>query len=277
MVYAARRAVREPLVTGVIVLTLAIGIGSTVTVASVVQRMLLAPLPYPGAERLVVIRRETRDGSLRVTASREMLAAFRGTVPSLERVEAVSSRRLRIERAGRVAMGDVGVVSQGLLDFLHVVPAAGRSFAADELTAGENPVIMLSYARWQRDYAGKADAIGRHDHRSTIAIYTIVGVMPRLFDPSVFGLIPKSEVWLPDVPAPTRVTSSSPRSAYSAPGRSASSCSANSTRRTPASPTPSACSSCPSRFRSWSSPAPTPAPRSSSWRRRWCSSCSSPA
>ena len=199
--YAARRAVREPLVTGVIVLTLAIGIGSTVTVASVVQRMLLAPLPYPGAERLVVIRRETRDGSLRVTASREMLRAFRETVPSLERVESVSSRRRRIERDGRAAMGDVGVVSQGLLDFLHVAPAAGRSFATDELTPAGNPVLMLSNARWLRDYAGSADAIG-----STLTVddrtYTIVGVMPRLFDPSVFGLIPKSEIWLPDVGSP---------------------------------------------------------------------------
>lgn len=199
--YAARRAMREPMVTAVIVLTLAIGIGSTVTVASVVQRMLLAPLPYPGAERLVVIRRETRDGSLRVSASREMLDAFRETVPSLERIESVSSRRLRIERDGRAAMGDVGVVSQGLLDFLHVAPAAGRNFAADELTRGGTPVIMLSYARWQRDYAGRADAIG-----STLTVddrvYTIVGVMPRLFDPSVFGLIPKSEIWLPDVASP---------------------------------------------------------------------------
>lgn len=196
--YAARRAVREPMVTTVIVLTLAIGIGSTVTVASVVQRMLIAPLPYPGADRLVMIHRETRDGSLRVTASREMVDAFRETVPSLVRIETISSRRLPIQGAGRTTTGDVGIVSQGLLDFLRVAPAAGRSFAADEVTAGGNPVVMLSYTRWQRDYAGRADAIGATitvDDRS----YTIVGVMPRLFDLSVFGLIPKSELWLPDV------------------------------------------------------------------------------
>lgn len=155
LAYAVRRAVREPMVTAVIVLTLAIGIGSTVTVASVVQRMLIAPLPYPGADRLVMIQRETRDGSLRVTASREMVDAFRESVPSLEHIETLSSRRLSIEHAGHATMGDVGVVSQGLLDYLHVVPIAGRGFAADEVVAGGNPVAMLSYARWQHDYAGK--------------------------------------------------------------------------------------------------------------------------
>ncbi|MBK9411044.1 MAG: ABC transporter permease [Gemmatimonadetes bacterium] len=107
-------------------------------------------------------------------------------------------------------------MSRGLLQFLHVAPALGRSFAPDEEGTGGAPVAMLAWHTWQRDFGGRASAIGETvtlDGRS----YAIIGVMPRLFDPSVFALIPRAELWLPHLRR--AVTTTSRPSASCAPGR----------------------------------------------------------
>jgi len=198
--YAVRRSMRTPLFTLTTVATLAIGIGSTVALMSVMRRMFIAPLPYAGVERLVVVSLASRDGSIRVSMNPTVLAAVREATPSLERIETVAAARMRTTRGGTPATIDVGMVSRGLLQFLRVAPALGRSFAPDEERAGGVPVAMLAWHTWQREFAGRASVIGETvtlDGRS----YAIIGVMPRLFDPSVFALIPRAEVWLPHVPA----------------------------------------------------------------------------
>lgn len=195
--YATRRIVREPSFSLVVVLTLALGIGSTVAIASIVRRMLIAPLPYSGADRLVLIDQTTADGSIHITANADLVEGLGGgATPSLERIERLSSDRLPSVRDGFPVMIPTGLVSPGLLAYLHATPALGRAFINDDARPGAAPVTMLSWTTWQRHYAGSASVIG-----TTLAMgeqsYTIIGVMPRLFDPSVFGLMPKSEVWLP--------------------------------------------------------------------------------
>ncbi|MBK7831194.1 MAG: ABC transporter permease [Gemmatimonadetes bacterium] len=198
--YAVRRTLRAPLFTLTTVATLGVGIGATVALASVMRRMLIAPLPYPGVERLVVVSLASRDGSIRVSMNPTVLEAAREATPSLERIETIAAARKRTVRGGAPATIDVGLVSRGLLQFLHVAPALGRSFAPDEEGTGGAPVAMLAWHTWQRDFGGRASAIGETvtlDGRS----YAIIGVMPRLFDPSVFALIPRAELWLPHLPA----------------------------------------------------------------------------
>lgn len=201
--YAIRRTTREPMFSAVVVLTLALGIGSTVAIASIVQRMLIAPLPYHGAERLVLIDQVTTDGSMRVSASFDLVEALRGATPSLEQIERVSSDRLPGTRNGYPVMIPIGLVSPGFLAYLRATPALGRAFIDDDARPGSAPVAMLSWTTWQRRYAGSADVLG-----TTLVMgdrsYTVIGVMPRLFDPSVFGLIPKSDVWLPHVESSTQ-------------------------------------------------------------------------
>ncbi|MEO7963054.1 MAG: ADOP family duplicated permease [Gemmatimonadaceae bacterium] len=199
--YAVRRSMREPMFTAVVVVTLALGIGSTVAIASIVQRMLVAPLPYPGADRLVLIEQTTTDGSLRVSASTDLVEALQGATPSIERIERLKYDRLPSTRNGVPVMVPVGLVSSGFLPFLRATPALGRTFLDEDARLGAPPVAMLSWNSWQRRYAGSPGVL---DSAITLAgrTYTIVGVMPRLFDPSVFGLMPKSDVWLPLTQSP---------------------------------------------------------------------------
>lgn len=196
LVYAARRLLREPGFALVAVLTLALGIGATVAMTSVLRRLILAPLPYDGAERLVSMSLKAKDGSIRVSANPAVLEAWRNGIPSLERTEAIASERLITKREGRGVTVNVGFVAPGLLSYLKVVPVAGRGFLAEEVPKGAVPVAMLGENSWARHYGRDPAVIG-----SAITLgdrsYTIVGVMPSRFDPSIFGLMPRSDVWLP--------------------------------------------------------------------------------
>lgn len=199
LAYAARRLAREPGFTAAATLTLALGIGATVAMTSVLRRMILAPLPFAGAERLVSMTLKSRDGSIRVSGNPAILEAWRTGIPSLERTESVAATTLPTTRNGRSVMIEAGLVSPGLLGYLRVAPVLGRTFLATEAAPGAEPVAMLSWAAWVRHYGasptviGEAITLGDRQH-------TIVGVMPRLFDLSVFGMMPRSEVWLPHVP-----------------------------------------------------------------------------
>lgn len=201
VMYAARRIVREPLFSLVVILTLALGTGSTIAVASIVRRMLIAPLPYRGAERLVLIDQSTSDGSLRVSANTDLVEAFPGATPSIERVERLASDRITTMRDGFPAGVQVGSVSPGLLSYLNALPTLGRSFIDEDARPGAPLVAMLSWNEWQSRYAASREVLGR---QVTIGVksYTIVGVMPRLFDPSVFDMMPKNEVWIPHTLTP---------------------------------------------------------------------------
>ncbi len=200
VVYAARRLTREPGFAATAILTLALGIGSTVAMTSVLRRMILAPLPYEGAERLVSMQLKSKDGSIRVSGNPEVLDAWRTGIPSLERVESMAGALLTTERGGQTQRVNVGMVSPGLLEYLHVIPVLGRGFVAGEAVKGAAPVAMLAWNTWTRHYASDPTVVGRSLMLGNIS-YTIVGVMPRFFDPSVFGLMPRSEYWSPHVPS----------------------------------------------------------------------------
>jgi putative ABC transport system permease protein len=195
--FAARLLARNPTFAGVAVLTLAVGIGANAAVFSVINSVLLEPLPYPRAEELVALRHVIpgAPGGAGSSASDGLLLS-----PSMYLTYAEKSRvfqslgvwvPLTSTVTGLAEPEQVHVigVSDGVLQALNVPPAAGRWLLAEDQVALPRPPpsplglstrVMLGYGYWQRRFGGDPSAIGR-----TIVVDArprqIVGVMPQGF------------------------------------------------------------------------------------------------
>ena len=166
-IYAVRAFLRTPGFTIVAVLTLALGIGATTAIFSVVNAVLLRPLPYPYADRLVVARGSLPD-------LRDLTAAS----GSFDAVAIYATNRYNV-RAGD---GDPvqllgGQISPGLLPLLGVTPALGRNFSAAD---DRQDSVILSYALWRSRFGGDPGVLG-HTVDLSGTHYTIIGVAPEWF------------------------------------------------------------------------------------------------
>ncbi|MFI5229779.1 MAG: ADOP family duplicated permease, partial [Gemmatimonadales bacterium] len=190
--YALRRLQHNPSFTVVSVLTLALGIGATTAIFSAIHPILLAPLPYPGADRLVTISDRASDGTpidatygtygelVARTRSFQSLAAVDRWQPSLTGTS--DPERLSGQR-----------VTSSYFATLGVRPAVGRDFAAGEDQAGGPRIVVVSDRLVRRRFAGDPAIVGR-----TIRLdddeYVVVGVLPRGY---VDVLSPASDIWTP--------------------------------------------------------------------------------
>jgi putative ABC transport system permease protein len=159
---------------------LALGIGSTVAVATLIQNTLLRPLPVPQASRLVVlgqIRDNDRAGGIS-THEYQYLDKLDGVV-SLGLWWSHST--VNVAGAGAPAQVPVIYVDQGLLPTLGLHPVLGRNFDAQEDRPGGPPAVMLGYGFWQRSYGGDRRVIGRSLQVEGVP-HTIIGVLPAAFN-----------------------------------------------------------------------------------------------
>ena len=176
--YAFRRLLKSPGFTAVAVLTLALGIGANTAIFSVVNGVLLEPLPYSEPERLVGVfhfsegRRATMSGPnfWDVAAQSTTLAAS----------AAYARARVILTGQGEPVRLDAADVSGAFFDLLGVPPLAGRSFRHDDNQPGRPRVAILSYGLWQQRFGGRADAVGRKITLDGVST-EIIGVMPAGF------------------------------------------------------------------------------------------------
>ena len=181
--YAARTLRRSPLFTLVALLTLAICSGADTAVFSVVDGVLLKPLPYPRANELVSIW-QSAPGAQFLGGKLPTSASMFFTYAEHNRV----FQRIGIWTRTSVSITDVGepeevpavLVSDGLLPTLGVAPLLGRSFSADDFEAGAAPTTMLTYGYWQRRFGGERSVIGRTITGNGVTAQ-IIGVMPKGF------------------------------------------------------------------------------------------------
>ncbi len=182
--YAIRRMWRQPGFTLVAVLTLALGIGANTAVISVVRSVLVAPLPFEDADRLVRLRMLESDALGRERQLSPVPAYFhaiRERSRLLERVAAQRFHNLTLTGEGDaervVAIG----VSDQWAETLGVQPVLGRSFSEEEQREGSAArVVLLGHGFWVRRFGGDAGVLGeavRLDNQ----VYTILGVMPAQF------------------------------------------------------------------------------------------------
>ena len=202
--YAARMMRRNPAFTITAVLTLALGIGASTAVFSVVNTVLLRPLPYPDSDRLVQI------WSTNPTANRwGMWTAYprfedwRRQNTVFEEMATARTWVLSI-KGGDHPESLLGVItSSQLLQLLRVQPMLGRGFLPEEDQPGRDHVILLSYGLWQRRFGSDPAVIGR-----TVDVdqqnYTVIGVMPSdfRFPPELPTY--RVDAWLPPAPDPSR-------------------------------------------------------------------------
>jgi putative ABC transport system permease protein len=196
--------------TCVTVLTLALGIGANTAIFGVVNRLLLNPLPYPDAERLVYLS----VGGVLVTftfpAPSSAVKAWRDEARSLDGIEAYSQREtLAYDDNGARLLTGVKVTA-GLPALLGITPVLGRTLTPADADAGAPAVVMLSYGSWQRDYGGSPTVLGRAITLDDVS-HVIVGVLPPRSDAFIVGGSP--DVWLPlslDAPAVTSLTEFQP-------------------------------------------------------------------
>ncbi len=176
--YALRVLAKSPGFTAVAVLTLALGIGANTAIFSVVNSVLLRPLPYPDSSRIV-----TTDGN----ESMPDLDDIRAQAKSFD---AIGSRSVQhLDYIGGAAPIQVFVIAgdAGMYQVLGALPEIGRMIGAEDDVSGAAPVVVLSHAFWMTQFGGDPAAVGKQIQLSGIG-YTVVGVM-------------KPDFWLPHHPA----------------------------------------------------------------------------
>jgi predicted permease len=187
--HALRQLVRSPAFAGIVVITLALGIGSTTAIFSVVEAVLLRPLPYPEADRIVRIMERPAERVDDVGYQQQSLAAIwtrdlsllRAQVPTLSHigVYAVFTATVAIDPDNRLRL-DGTRLSPVVFEMLRARPAIGRTFRSKEEAPSTEPTVVLSYSMWHQYFGAQRDVLGR-----SLAVdgklFTVVGVMPQAF------------------------------------------------------------------------------------------------
>ncbi len=192
--YALKWLRRSPAFTAVAVGSLAIGIGFNTALFSVVDALLLRPLPIERPDRLVDVYTRGGDGDTYATSSYPDYLDFRAQNQVFDDVLAYSPAFAAVKAGDRSRMALAETVTGNYFQVLGLSAAAGRTLLPDDDRSSAQRVVMLSHAMWQREYAGDPAALGK-----TIDVhgqpYTIVGIAPQQFT----GLLPllQPDLWLP--------------------------------------------------------------------------------
>ncbi len=174
---AARTLSRRPGLTAGALLTLAVGIGANTAIFSVIETVLINPLPYRDADRLVYLYQENLQRKISTTPSAELIRACRQQAGSFEQVETYATQAFNLTGEGEPALLVGARVSPGLFSLLGVEPPLGRTFAPGEDRSGEDRVMVLGHGLWQSRFGGDPEALGR-----SLVVdgepHQIVGVLP---------------------------------------------------------------------------------------------------
>jgi putative ABC transport system permease protein len=200
---AVRVLVKNPGFALVAMLTLALGIGANTAIFSVVDAVLLRPLPYPDPGRLVVVWEANPEKQApRMYAAPPNLRDWRERSRSFDRLGAFTARSYTASGDGEAEQIHGVRVTEDTLAALGVAPMLGRGFSAEDDRPGAAPVAIVSHGLWQRRFGGDPSIVGR-----TVALdgrsYTLVGVMPQRFrfpqPPVLEGTTPRRQldIWTP--------------------------------------------------------------------------------
>src|SRR5919205_558273 len=179
--YGARTLWKNKGFTAVAVIALALGIGANSAIFSVVNTVLLRPLPYKDSDRLVMVWEDnSKIGYPHDTPAPGNYADWRDQNQVFEGMAATADVSLNLTGAGEPERFDGKRVSANFFSLLGVEPRLGRGFMPEEDAPGANKVVVLSHGLWQRRFGSDPGVVGK-----TITLngegYTVVGVMPQGF------------------------------------------------------------------------------------------------
>ncbi len=196
--YAARMLLKNPGFTLIAVFTLALGIGANAAIFSVVNSVLLRPLPYPNAERLMTIweNHSARKGPENEWTSPTGFEDWRDQAKSFDHVVALQNWLPTLTGQGDPEQLVGAQVSHDTFAMLGVTPALGRSFRPEEDQRGAESVVIISDRLWQRRFGADSSLVGRRISLNGES-RMIIGVMPAGFK---FPIIPNVDIWRPIQP-----------------------------------------------------------------------------
>ncbi|HKS66397.1 MAG TPA: ABC transporter permease, partial [Candidatus Acidoferrales bacterium] len=175
--YGCRILARNPGFAAVAILTLGLGIGANTAIFTVVNGVLLRPLPFADPSRIVLVLERNANFPSLVSTSYENYKDWRDQSHSFESMQASCATNLTLTGAGGPERLPALRMTAGIFPLLGVTPVVGRSFLPEEDRPAGAPVAMISYALWQRRFGGSRDSIGK-----TIELdsrpYTLIGVLP---------------------------------------------------------------------------------------------------
>jgi putative ABC transport system permease protein len=174
--YGARSLVKARGFAAIAILTLALGIGANSAIFSFVDGVLLKPLPYHDAERILNLWEKPPGGGNNVVSAMNFLD-WRAQSTVFETVVAATGGAMTLSGHGDPTLLRVGRVSPGYFDIYGIKPALGRTFQTGEDEFGKHYVIVLSHALWQTQFGGNLQIVGQKIILDDEP-YTIVGVMP---------------------------------------------------------------------------------------------------
>src|SRR5688572_4612619 len=182
--FALRQMRQTPIVSGIALLSLALGIGANVAIFTLVNALILKSLPIHEPERLVQLQLTHPNARNHTTSfTNPQWEYLRDHQDIFTGVSAVGYARFNLNATGESRIVPGLYVSGRFLDTLGLTPIIGRGFTADDDRRGSEPIAILSYGFWQREFGGDRAVLGR-----TVSLdgnaFTIVGVMP----PEFFGV-----------------------------------------------------------------------------------------
>jgi putative ABC transport system permease protein len=198
--YALRQLRKSPGFTAMAVMMLAIGIGATTSVFSVVEGVLLRPLPFRDASQLVAVTEKLQGaaigGNSEVGVTAPDLRAYLRDAHAFQSMGGYEPNGYELSGAGEPSQVNAARLGAGVFPTLGVAPVLGRVFTQQEDDEGQ-PVAVLSYLLWQTRFHGDPRVLG-----SKLLLnrkpFSIIGVMPRNFEfPLLPGHLNRSELWVP--------------------------------------------------------------------------------
>jgi putative ABC transport system permease protein len=188
--FGIRSLGKRPGFTAIAVLTLALGIGASTAIFSVVDGVLLRSLPYPNANQIVQLREVNERGGRMAFAEPNFLDV-RARSHSFQGVAQYAGQLTSITGGSEPVRASAYTVSADFFNVLGVKPIVGRTFAPEESKAGGAPVAVVSYGFWQRLLGGKSDLTGT-SLRVMDQSLNVIGVMP-----AEFAFPRNAEIWVP--------------------------------------------------------------------------------
>jgi putative ABC transport system permease protein len=198
--FALRTLARQKTWAAVAVITLALGIGATSAMYSVVNHLILNPTPYPGGDRVVVLFQQPSQGnntgmSVALTPMGRVVAAWREHARSFEALEPYQTNDVTLASPNAEPRTvHTGSILPSFAAFAAERPLIGRLFTAAE-AAGGGDVLLLGEGMWRARYGGEPDALGK-TIRVNERLYTIIGVMPASFQ-LPRAMEDEMDLWLP--------------------------------------------------------------------------------
>src|SRR2546421_7424134 len=179
--YALRQLRKSPGFTLVAVLTLALGIGANSAIFTVVNAVLLSPLPYPDADRVVMVNSRNFQENLKDLGFAP--ASFRDVEKQVASFEGIAATRYNYDNLTGVEKPTSltgSLVTQDYFKVLGERPLLGRTFTKEDAAGGAKATVIFSYDLWQKQFGGRNDLVGTSITLNDVP-HEVIGVMPRTF------------------------------------------------------------------------------------------------